>query len=460
MARTSRRTVDGTVFDLLDDLSRRIERFTRSTFESLARAQGPVDDIPPLFPLSTGFTDKNDVVLFDSVKPGSFTTPYYHALNGNDLVYLPSTKAKAAALGYDPTQVFYGDGGNDYIVGQGLNDLINGGRHNDYVAGGAGADLLFGDFGNDTVLGGTGNDILGGGFGEDLVDGGDGNDVIYSTEEDGPMDDISGGAGDDDIAALDGDNVDGEDGNDLIWLLGLTDELGFVTGGNGDDTIVGSIHDDFISTGLEFLPIELTPATKAAIGGHHDKVDSGDGDDYVATMTWCTAEVTTGNGKDTVRVEGLWDVVSSGAGDDEVTLAGGAGLLDLGDGDDLFVMSNPAADDNPNISQVTLGWGFDRVHLGNNEWFLDGAGDQSLNGSPLILDFDPDIDIIEAIFVTNVEDSSLSLNPNLVTTIAIPGGSALVYDAGGAANDFCFARFAGVSAADLQNNIDQNATYI
>ena len=117
-------------------------------------------------------------------EPGKFTTPDHHALNGNDYVYLPSTKAKADAIGYDPTQVFHGDGGNDYIVGQGLNDLINGGRHNDYVAGGEGADMLFGDYGHDQVFGGAGNDILAGGFGLDFVDGGDGDDIIYSLEQD------------------------------------------------------------------------------------------------------------------------------------------------------------------------------------------------------------------------------------------------------------------------------------
>ena len=221
MARTSRRALDSTAFDLFETLSGPIERFTRSTFEFLSRAQGPVDDIPPLFPLSTGFTDKDDVVFFDSVKPGKFTSSlYYHALNGNDFVYLPSTKAKADAIGYDPTQVFHGDGGNDYIVGQGLNDLINGGRHNDYVAGGAGADMSFGDYGDDQVFGGAGNAVLAGGLGLDFVDGGDGetsstalSSIAVSTVQeslDGSVlttDVITGGAGNDDIAGTSKDLV-------------------------------------------------------------------------------------------------------------------------------------------------------------------------------------------------------------------------------------------------------------
>ena len=163
MARTSRRTLDATALDLFDTLGGPLDRFTRATLELPTRSAGAVDDIPPRIPLSSGFTNQNDFVHFDSVQPGSFTSTYYNALNGNDYVYLPSTKAKADAIGYDPSKVFNGDGDNDYIVGGGLNDLINGGRHNDYVAGAAGADVLFGDTGNDTVLGGAGNDLLAGG---------------------------------------------------------------------------------------------------------------------------------------------------------------------------------------------------------------------------------------------------------------------------------------------------------
>lgn len=469
MARTSRRALDSTAFDLFETLSGPFERFTRSTFEFLSRAQGPVDDIPPLFPLSNGFTDKNDVVLFDSVKPGTFTTPYYHALNGNDYVYLPSTKAKADAIGYDPGQVFNGDGGNDYIVGQGLNDLINGGRHNDYVAGGAGADVLFGDTGDDKVLGGDGNDILAGGFGYDFTDGGDGDDIIYNIEQDdiaysGHSDHVEGGAGNDDIAATADDYVSGGDGDDVIWLV---DDKGTghgaAHGDDGNDVIVGSAADDWLWTGMDWLtwfPEHWSLVNKFEHGGFHDQLDGGDGNDHVTTMMYCTADVTTGNGDDSVFVTGDWDNVATGADDDTVWLFGGAGAIDLGEGDDTFRMCYPAYNFTK-MSQITLGEGADQVAFATDEW-LEYENEQPLYKAPLILDFDPNEDVIAEFLLTNLtfSDPALNLNSNYVKTIDIAGGASIVYDdPNGTASDFVFANFSGVTANELQININQNAVF-
>ena len=351
-------------------------------------------------------------------KPGKFTTSYYHALNGNDYVYLPSTKAKADAIGYDPTQVFHGDGGNDYIVGQGLNDLINGGRHNDHLEGRAGADLLFGDYGNDQLFGGAGNDILAGGFGIDLVYGEDGDDIIYNVEEDdSPLsfsqDHIYGGAGNDDIAATDGDYLSGDNGDDVIALFGTKEQFALVEGGNGNDTIIGSPMGDFISsTGVDIwlLPSAWSAATKAQFGGYQDKVETGDGDDYVATMPYCKATVKTGNGDDEVLIVGTLDNVATGAGNDTARLYGGAALLNLGTGDDTFVSSRPSYD-NPNVSQVTLGAGKDGLILGNDEWSLYEENTQLIEEAPVVLDFNIKEDFIDMIQVTNVEDATLSLDP-------------------------------------------------
>lgn len=471
MAR-SRRLFDSTAFDLFEEFTQPIQRFTRLTLEFLTRTPADVDDVPPRIPLSSGFTDKNDFVHFDSVQPGTFTTPYYHALNGNDYVYLPSTKANADAIGYDPGQVFNGDGGNDYIVGQGLNDLINGGRHNDYVAGGAGADLLFGDNGDDTVLGGTGNDVLAGGFGHDFTDGGDGDDIIYNIEQDdiaysAKSDHVEGGAGNDDIAATADDYVGGGHGDDVIWLI---DDKGIghgaAHGDDGNDAIVGSAADDWLWTGMDWLlfyPQDWSLSNKLEHGGFHDKLDGGDGNDWVTTMIYCTADVTTGNGDDTVYVVGDWDKVATGADDDTVRLFGGAGDIDLGDGDDTFEMCYPAYHFTK-MSQITLGEGADRVVFGTDEW-LEYENEQPLFKAPLVLDFDPDEDVIAEFWLTNLSLFGpypwLDLNPNYVKTIDIAGGASIVYDdPNGTASDFVFANFSGVTANELQISINQNAVFI
>src|SRR5207245_8841306 len=68
-----------------------------------------------------------------------------------------------------------------------------------YSAGGAGADALGGAAGDDFLSGASGADSLTGGPGFDTLDGGDDNDSIQS--RDGVEDDVSCGAGTDDVVA-------------------------------------------------------------------------------------------------------------------------------------------------------------------------------------------------------------------------------------------------------------------
>src|SRR5262249_45082568 len=136
-----------------------------------------VTALGPLFPAG------NDSIDFASVTAGSYIAgSQYDALGGDDSVILPTDAAAAAAAGYDLTQAFHGNAGNDSIVGSSL------------------ADRLFGDAGNDTIRGGAANDTLDGGAGTDTIDysaaaagvtinmatgavtGGDGNDQLTGFE--------------------------------------------------------------------------------------------------------------------------------------------------------------------------------------------------------------------------------------------------------------------------------------
>ena len=71
--------------------------------------------------------------------------------------------------------------GNDVIIGNDSdnlleggegNDSIDGGNGNDTLNGGTGNDTLKGDDGNDRLIGGTGNDVFWGGLGADTIEGG------------------------------------------------------------------------------------------------------------------------------------------------------------------------------------------------------------------------------------------------------------------------------------------------
>ncbi len=65
-----------------------------------------------------------------------------------------------------------GDNLDNNLDGGDGNDTLQGSLGNDTLNGGAGNDTLFGDAGNDSLIGGTGNDVFWGGLGADTLDGG------------------------------------------------------------------------------------------------------------------------------------------------------------------------------------------------------------------------------------------------------------------------------------------------
>jgi Ca2+-binding RTX toxin-like protein len=455
--------------------------------ESLTDSMGVIaNPAPQPENLQSLFNNQDNVVNFANVNKNQVDpATYYNALGGNDTVYLPKDQAKADELAYNTKKFFFGATGNDQITGgQFLNDLIDGGDGNDYVHGSDGDDTLLGGKDHDQLWGGEGKDLIYAGIGIDYVNGGAGDDVIIANEDDEPLNDpqesvvhptlpnidisedwIYGGDGNDAIAACSSDIVDGGDGNDLVLLSSFTDapgvSTGGVEGGRGDDVVIGSVSDDYVATGLGLLfwPQSIwNEEMQKQHGGFHDVVNTGDGNDSVTTMVYCTAEVSTGAGNDTVFSLGLLDKIDMGRGYDELNLFGGACIADLGAGDDLLVVSRPAYD-NPNTSQITLAEGADKIWFHLDEWVSNGD-QQSLDKAPLILDFDTDEDSIEWLFLHNADFPELSLKPENIKAIAIDGGSALVYDDPvNNSLDFCLAKFQGVGADALQANFDQNAMF-
>lgn len=137
------------------------------------------------------------------------TTVSVFAGKGNDQVVMK----ESAGLRWRAE--FFGEQGNDHLVGSRQNDKLDGGQGKDLLEGGAGDDELLGGDGNDHLRGDVGNDRLDGGDGKDLLEGGDGDDELVG----GPGHDrFDGGAGADRVFAADG-------ARDLIladlddWLL-------------------------------------------------------------------------------------------------------------------------------------------------------------------------------------------------------------------------------------------------
>ncbi|GEM_PF-4988231 len=103
-------------------------------------------------------------------------TIFVYAGRGNDDVIMEDSaglKWKAA---------FFGEEGNDRLVGSLLDDHLNGGSGNDYLQGGPGNDVLRGGAGNDILRGNQGDDILIGGAGHDVLAGGLGADDIRAAD--------------------------------------------------------------------------------------------------------------------------------------------------------------------------------------------------------------------------------------------------------------------------------------
>jgi Ca2+-binding RTX toxin-like protein len=81
-------------------------------------------------------------------------TVIVHAGAGDDTVAMDDS------AGLKWQAAFFGEDGNDHLVGNAQNDILVGGNGNDVLEGAGGKDLLIGGLGTDRLRGGDGADIL------------------------------------------------------------------------------------------------------------------------------------------------------------------------------------------------------------------------------------------------------------------------------------------------------------
>ncbi|ODS25065.1 hypothetical protein AB835_00740 [Candidatus Endobugula sertula] len=318
--------------------------------------------------------------------------------------------------------------GNDIVIGNTLNNIINAGRGNDNITTGEGNDIVIvkvkaGDHDvikdfdtaqdkidlgesvdsfSDLILAQQDNHTLitfANGYSITLENTlvsdinsshfligktnyifGSANDDIISGSDDSDV--IKGGAGDDIIIGNDDDDIlDGGAGNDTI-LGGEGDDT--ATGGEGNDTLLGGDGNDTLS---------------GDAGDDHVQGDAGD--DQLAGGT-ANDTLLGGSGNDTAMGGEGDDFIDTGAGDD--VAEGGAGddwLQDTGGGDDQFnggtgddtllggdgndTLSGDAADDHvqgdEGDDQLDGGQGNDTLlGEGGNDTISGGDGDDHLQG--------------------------------------------------------------------------------
>jgi Ca2+-binding RTX toxin-like protein len=111
------------------------------------------------------------------------------------------------------------------IIGNGVDNKLDGGSGADVLRGGNGNDSILGGLGFDYLDGGSGNDTLKGGGDVDYLEGGSGADVMYGEAgKDGFLYRIDDPA---ELATLGGDTINGfQTGVDRIELTDLLDEFG------------------------------------------------------------------------------------------------------------------------------------------------------------------------------------------------------------------------------------------
>lgn len=275
--------------------------------------------------------------------------------------------------------IFYGDGGNDTLIGGAGNDVLDAGDGLNRAIGGAGQDTLSGGYQADYLDGGTGADIISGGGGADTLRGGSGNDVLEYWAQPGESDRIRGDGGSDrldfrgerlDLTALANDVITNVEIIDLSWtwaadaqlILDEADVLAFSS--TTELTVLGDAGD--------LITIVGTFSNLGVSGGFH-RYQIGAATLLVDSSIPVVEPITTINGtsgSDALRGTAGEDMLYGHAGDDVLKGDGGYDTLYGGNGNDIL---HGSGSDRPDV--LDGGAGNDTYLLSDNgDVLFDSAG--------------------------------------------------------------------------------------
>ncbi|KQP61127.1 hypothetical protein ASF41_22860 [Methylobacterium sp. Leaf111] len=217
--------------------------------------------------------------------------------------------------------------GSHTLLGNGLDNVMQGGDNGGLISGLAGDDTLSGGAGADQMNGGEGRDVLRGGGGVDTLRGNDGNDFLYGDDGD---DLVKGDDGDDYIEGGAGnDNLQGGDGNDIILGGDGADSL---EGHGGTDRLVGGAGND-----TYYVDDVGDVVVEKAGEGNADLVKSRMDIYTLADEVENLSYLGTGNFAGTGN--GLANKIIGGTGTDSLDGAGGADTLTGGADADVFAFT-------------------------------------------------------------------------------------------------------------------------
>lgn len=196
-----------------------------------------------------------------------------NAARGMILVRLNGQAFRFPSGDVDRIEFFGGNGDDDFINNTSIRAYAYGGPGADYLVASTGPARYYGDSGDDTLVGGTQRDFLYGNADDDLIYGNGGDDVIHGDRE---FRDEPTALRESAVCFIEGDGemeeeecefVEGDDliyagaGNDTVFGNGGDDEIfagsgnDFVSCGDGEDRVFGSSGDDCLegNDGDDFL---------------------------------------------------------------------------------------------------------------------------------------------------------------------------------------------------------------
>ncbi|WP_282608078.1 M10 family metallopeptidase C-terminal domain-containing protein [Pelagibius sp. Alg239-R121] len=288
---------------------------------------------------------------------------------------------------------------HDQIIGNALDNVLDGGSGGDTIWGNDGSDSLIGGAGNDTLDGGAGDDFFFGGTGDDSFGGGLGLDrVVYSSDSsDFSITKDQYGI----ITVVDLNLGDGNDGTDRVdtgveWLNFidlqiLTSSITaapaadmIVTGSSASDSLEGSAGNDTLSglSGNDRL-FGLIGDDTLIGGSGHDTLLGGDGNDVAVFEGlregyWITFD---GGGTATVQYQGkksaYWGTDTVAADVESFTFSDGTwatGSLPANVAPDLYIKAKSKG------GKLSGGNGDDTlIGRGGNDKLCGGEGNDILN---------------------------------------------------------------------------------
>jgi Ca2+-binding RTX toxin-like protein len=266
----------------------------------------------------------------DNLFGGFFGDDLLDGGNGNDTAtYLGFGNNINASLETNKATFFGGSGtfigienligGNnqDVLIGNALNNRIDGSFGGDDISGRGGDDFLIGGDGFDILRGELGNDNLRGGNDTDLLEGGDGFDFLAG---DKGNDTMIGGNGDDNFQWVDGDGSDliqGDSGRDNLLFNGSIAQ--------GDNISLSKSGSNIILQRTNLVPVTLTTTGIESFNA----INGLGGDDVLNISNLDVAsgvqfiQFTGGEGNDRLNTNNVSARIIAGGGNGNDNLSGG-----------------------------------------------------------------------------------------------------------------------------------------